>query len=134
MRQETTLRGIEMKTGTKIVVLIAAKVLVTVVAGSVIARAEPGMQSFRSACMSDYRRHCFGILPGGGRILACLNENYASLQPDCAKAVALGSQCVDDYKRLCPDVSPQGPELKACLIRHEDQLSPRCASVLNNGK
>jgi hypothetical protein len=120
-----------MKRRTKIVALIAAKVLVTLVAGSVVARAEPGMQSFRSACMSDYHSHCFGILPGGGRILACLNKHYADLKPACAKAVALGSQCVEDYKTLCPDVSPQGPELRACLIRHEDQLSSRCASVLN---
>jgi hypothetical protein len=120
-----------MKRRTKIVALIAVKVLVTMVAGSVIARAEPGMQSFRSACMSDYQQHCFGVMPGGGRILACLNEHYADLAPACAKAVALGSQCVEDYKTLCPDVSPQGPELRACLIRHEDQLSARCASVLS---
>ena len=120
-----------MKRRTKILALIAAKVLVTLVAGSVVARAETGTQSLRTACMSDYHRHCFGVMPGGGRILACLNEHYADLKPACAKAVALGSQCVEDYKTLCPDVSPQGPELRACLIRHEDQLSPRCASALS---
>lgn len=120
-----------MKRRTKFLALIAAKVLVTFIAGSVVARAEPATQSLRTACMSDYHRHCFGVMPGGGRILACLNRHYADLDPACAKAVALGSQCVEDYKTLCPDVSPQGPSLRACLIRHEDQLSARCASALS---
>jgi hypothetical protein len=37
----------------------------------------------RSACGADAHTLCAGVDPGGGRILACLIEQSASLSPDC---------------------------------------------------
>jgi len=37
----------------------------------------------RSACGADAHALCAGVDPGGGRILACLIEQSASLSPDC---------------------------------------------------
>jgi hypothetical protein len=41
----------------------------------------------RQACGADYRTYCRGIRPGGGRGLACLKENSASLTEGCQHAL-----------------------------------------------
>jgi hypothetical protein len=110
-----------------IIALMALKALLVVFASSLMAQSAT---NFRSACMEDYRRHCFGVMPGGGRILACLDKHMDELKPACVKAVALGSQCVEDYKELCPDVSPQGSELRACLEQNRARLSSSCVAAL----
>ncbi len=43
--------------------------------------------SVRSACQSDYRTYCPSVLPGGGRILACMRENQGKLSPACVAAL-----------------------------------------------
>jgi hypothetical protein len=35
----------------------------------------------------DYRALCRGVQPGGGRALACLQENSQSLSPRCQQAL-----------------------------------------------
>ncbi|PWB93706.1 cysteine rich repeat-containing protein [Methylosinus sporium] len=41
----------------------------------------------KKACKADYRRFCSGVMPGGGRIIACLQNHASELEPDCAKAL-----------------------------------------------
>ncbi len=41
----------------------------------------------RAACKGDYETFCKGVTPGGGRILACLNKEYARLSGACKKAI-----------------------------------------------
>ena len=60
----------------------------TTVATSPPATAKPPTQAqqsaIKSACQSDYRRHC----ASGSAALQCLQKNAASLSPSCKKAVA----------------------------------------------
>lgn len=42
------------------------------------------MQQVRAACEADVKRLCAGIQPGGGRLLACLQQNGASVSQPCA--------------------------------------------------
>lgn len=42
------------------------------------------MQQVRSACEADVRRLCAGIQPGGGRLMACLQQNAPSVSQPCA--------------------------------------------------
>jgi len=39
------------------------------------------------ACRSDYERLCGGVIPGGGRILACLQSQANQLSPVCGQAM-----------------------------------------------
>jgi len=50
----------------------------------------PGEELFmlRIACAPDYRRLCRGLLPGAGRIAACLHYYNADLSPSCQQALA----------------------------------------------
>jgi hypothetical protein len=61
------------------------------------ARASPPMSPrqeiavLRGACGPDYRALCAGVPPGGGRVIACLRENAASLSMRC-KAVLMAAR------------------------------------------
>ena len=41
----------------------------------------------RTACKADYERYCSGVMPGGGRIIACLNKQRDALSPACRKVL-----------------------------------------------
>jgi Cysteine rich repeat len=41
----------------------------------------------RAACKGDYDKFCKGTLPGGGRVLACLNKQHDQLSDACKKVV-----------------------------------------------
>jgi hypothetical protein len=42
----------------------------------------------RNACMGDFQKYCKGTVPGGGRIIACLNKSSDKLTPACKKVLA----------------------------------------------
>jgi hypothetical protein len=44
--------------------------------------------AIRSSCRADYQAHCSSVPPGGQASLACLQQNSASLSPNCRQAVA----------------------------------------------
>jgi hypothetical protein len=39
----------------------------------------------RAACQADYDRFCVGMIPGDGRIIACLKRQYDQLSESCRK-------------------------------------------------
>jgi hypothetical protein len=41
----------------------------------------------RAACKGDYETFCKGTVPGGGRVLACLEKQSSKLSPACKKMV-----------------------------------------------
>ena len=41
----------------------------------------------RAACKTDYEKYCSNVMPGGGRILACLAKESANLSPACKAAL-----------------------------------------------
>lgn len=43
--------------------------------------------SLMQICRGDYDRLCGSVVPGGGRILACLQSNASQLSPGCAQAM-----------------------------------------------
>lgn len=48
-----------------------------------VASAEDARSQAHQACKADYSRFCSGLVPGGGRIRKCLNDNYSGLSPAC---------------------------------------------------
>ena len=41
----------------------------------------------RDACKVDYEKFCKGTVPGGGRIIACLNKQRGQLTEACKKVL-----------------------------------------------
>lgn len=46
----------------------------------------------RSACMGDYEKFCKGVVPGGGRIIACLAKQSDKITPACKKVLAVAEK------------------------------------------
>ncbi|MGL5168780.1 MAG: cysteine rich repeat-containing protein [Afipia sp.] len=42
----------------------------------------------RAACKSDYEKYCSNVMPGGGRIVACLSKESAKLTDACKAALS----------------------------------------------
>ncbi len=42
----------------------------------------------RTSCRAEYRAYCSQVEAGGGRVIACLQENAASLSPTCREGLA----------------------------------------------
>lgn len=42
----------------------------------------------RAACKGDFEKYCSKVMPGGGRIVACLTKESASLTPACKSALS----------------------------------------------
>lgn len=53
-----------------------------------LARAQEISAEQRAACRNDFEKYCSGVMPGGGRILACLSRETANLTDACRKALA----------------------------------------------
>lgn len=41
----------------------------------------------QAACKADYQKYCKGTMPGGGRIIACLNKQRDQLADACKKVL-----------------------------------------------
>ncbi len=59
-----------------------AAVIVTGIAVTSFAAAQVPAP-LRTACMNDYKAYCSNVLPGGGRILACMRDKQAKLTLGC---------------------------------------------------
>ena len=69
---------------------IAAIVAAALAAGAAAAQTAPSgdrADAAKKACKGDYQRLCSGVMPGGGRIVACLQNHSSELAPECAKAL-----------------------------------------------
>ena len=51
------------------------------------AAAQDSTAAQRAACKGDYDKFCKGTMPGGGRVLACLNKQHDQLSDACKQVV-----------------------------------------------
>ncbi|MGD9542653.1 MAG: hypothetical protein AB7F41_02590 [Methylocystis sp.] len=55
------------------------------------AQALPGNQipdDVKERCKADYAKLCSGVMPGGGRIIACFQAHKDEVSPDCRDALS----------------------------------------------
>lgn len=85
------------------------------------------------ACYDDAKRLCPNVLPGRGRIAACLVVQTPAVSRECHHALslvaALGA-CRIDYHRFCRGVRPGGGRVYHCLGENARELSPPCNAAL----
>jgi hypothetical protein len=110
------------------------------------ARAEnPLVDDVKKACNKELTTFCKGVVPGQGRVLACLYAFEDRVSDQCAYAVydaavqleqavaALkfaAAQCKDDLKRFCADVKPGKGRGLACIDKNEKDVSQQCKDAL----
>ena len=97
----------------------------------------PSMASaeLTGACLSDAKKLCPGVVPGGGKIRECLKTNIKDLSDECkdvlVKAVN-AKACADDVKKHCADVQAGDGRIEACIKSHVADLSDACKVALAN--
>ena len=58
----------------------------------IVALAQTPTQILAAGCADDAKKFCSGVPSGGGRIIACLKQNQASLSDKCKQAAAQASR------------------------------------------
>jgi hypothetical protein len=91
-------------------------------------------------CAGDVARFCADVVPGGGRVLRCLDAHREELSPRCRatsetrlSALARRHPCATDRERFCPDVPTGEGRAIECLRGHLDELSASCRSAITRG-
>ena len=99
----------------------------------------------KKACNKELSTFCKGVVPGEGRILACLYAFEDKVSDACEYAVydaaaqleqaatALkfaASQCNDDLQKFCANVKPGEGRALACLNKNEKSVSQTCKDAL----
>jgi Cysteine rich repeat len=72
---------------TKFLPRLCFVVLVSVAGFSTAALAQALSAEQRAACQPDYNKYCKGTMPGGGRIIACLNKQRDQISDACKKVL-----------------------------------------------
>ena len=97
----------------------------------------PSMASaeLAGACLSDAKKLCPGVVPGGGKIRECLKSHIKDLSDECkdvlVKAVN-AKACADDVKQHCAGMEAGGGKIEACLKAKIADLSDACKVALAN--
>jgi len=99
----------------------------------------------KKACNKELSTFCKGVVPGEGRILACLYAFEDKVSDACEYAVydaaaqleqaatALkfaASQCRADLEKFCGNVQPGQGRALACLNKNEKDVSQTCKDAL----
>jgi hypothetical protein len=64
---------------------VAVFISATGFSGTAFAQALTAEQ--RAACQADFDKYCKGTVPGGGRIIACLNKQRDEISDACKKVI-----------------------------------------------
>jgi Cysteine rich repeat len=103
------------------------------------------VDSLKKACNKELTTFCKGVVPGEGRVLACLYAFESKVSDKCAYAVydaadqleaaitALkfaATQCKDDLLKYCGNVKVGQGRGLACLNKNAKNVSQACNDAL----
>lgn len=115
--------------------------------GPAEAAVEGLIETVATGCEKELAAYCQGVMPGEGRILACLYAHADKLSGQCEyalfdaaaqleRAVAalayLAHECGDDLETYCLDVPAGEGRLLDCLNKNEKKVSQRCKQALKD--
>jgi hypothetical protein len=64
-----------------------AAIVVCAIGLSGAAAAQNATADQRGACSQDYQKYCMGTMPGGNRVVTCLNKHRDALSATCKKVL-----------------------------------------------
>jgi len=107
-----------------------------------IAGAVPVSAIDAGPCTDGLKEYCSGIVPGGGRLLACLNEHADDLPSSCMdwidelkeKMQELNQACFEEIVHYCSFDKPDQPRVIRCLESYYVQLQMDCRKQLREFK
>jgi len=99
------------------------------------------VKTVKEGCNKEINSYCKTVIPGEGRVLACLYSHSEKLSNRCEyalydaavqleRAVAaltyIANECRDDIRTYCSAIRPGGGRILRCLESNEDKISDRC--------
>ena len=99
------------------------------------------VKTVKEGCNKEINSYCKTVIPGEGRVLACLYSHSEKLSNRCEyalydaavqleRAVAaltyIANECRDDIRTYCSAIRPGGGRILRCLESNEKKLSYRC--------
>lgn len=89
-------------------------------------------------CSDDLEKFCKDVLPGGGRIIECMENHENELSAACKvkfqdvmKRINEAKEaCAQDIESICKDVQPGGGRIAKCLKENKEKISPECREKL----
>jgi hypothetical protein len=98
-----------------------------------------------NGCQAEIETYCKDVIPGEGRVLACLYARSDKLSGKCEyalydaasqleRAVAALSyvvnECADDLDQFCQNVAAGEGRLLECLDKNDAKVSSRCKQAI----
>ena len=116
-----------------IAVALGAALLLSGSVMTVHAMGGGGPWPYRS-CPVDLESLCTGVLPGDGRIPACMLSHLNDLSESCSTELSryayLATECEADQVRYCGAVRLGGGRIEACMRPHLGEVSAACRGAL----
>ncbi len=103
-------------------------------------------QNVFEACGNEIASHCSTVLPGDGRLYACIYAHEEKLSEACDEAVAdvadqldiffelvryAKQECRADIEKFCSEAEMGGGKIYSCLKSKSDDLTQACTTVMN---
>jgi hypothetical protein len=129
------------------VMMICAGIATAQQKGPAEAVAQGLVETVATGCDKELATYCQDVIPGDGRILACLYAHADKLSGQCEyalfdaaaqleRAVAalayLVNECGDDLEKFCVGVQVGEGRLLDCLNKEEKEVSNRCKQALKD--
>jgi hypothetical protein len=81
-------------------------------------------QNQGGVCKADAQKLCKGTKPGGGRVIACLQQHEAELTPACKEQLPTLAACGEEMKKVCGEAGPR--KMRECAKTNADKLKAVC--------
>ena len=103
------------------------------------------VESVANGCKDELLAYCGEVVPGQGRVLACLYAHGDKLSGQCEYALYdaaaqldrflsaltyLANECDADLETHCSQVAAGEGRLAQCLIDNKADLQPRCVDAM----
>jgi hypothetical protein len=126
-------------------VVCSVALTVTLVLAAAAWADESLLDNVANGCKTEIESYCADVLPGEGRVLACLYSRSDKLSGKCEFALydvavqlerrvaALSyviNECGADLEKLCAEVKAGEGRLLTCLDKNAAQVSARCNGAL----
>ncbi len=117
------------------------------IGGRAFAAEKGPVETFAEGCQKEIATYCKDVIPGRGRVLACLYARQDKLSPHCELAMYdaaaqlervvaaltyLANECRDDLRVFCSDVKAGEGRLLNCMDRNKEMLSSRCKQAIED--
>jgi hypothetical protein len=127
------------------IVLIALAILPLLVTAATAQ--ESVVETVANGCKVEIEKYCAEVVPGEGRVLACLYAYGDKLSAKCEfalydaavqleRAVAaltyVANECDEDLDKYCASIEPGEGRLLECIEKHDKKVSKRCKQAIKD--